>query len=98
MCLQPLRRLLDLVAIGLIADLVQLTGDCRYLAKRGIQKLEQQLTRKNRPGVARLLELCKKTGDRPTDISFWSWPPNQCSEPHSGRCPFLRGTPYQPGC
>jgi len=67
---RPLEDLLDLVAIGLIADLVQLTGDCRYLAKRGIQKLEQQLTRKNRPGVARLLELCKKTGDRPTDISF----------------------------
>jgi len=66
----PLEDLLDLVAIGLIADLVQLTGDCRYLAKRGIQKLEQQLTQKTRPGVAHLLELCKKTGDRPTDISF----------------------------
>jgi len=28
---QPLEDLSDLVAIGLIADLVQLSGDCRYL-------------------------------------------------------------------
>jgi len=27
---QPLEDLSDLVAIGLIADLVQLSGDCRY--------------------------------------------------------------------
>ena len=80
---QPLEDLLDLVAIGLIADLVQLSGDCRYLAQRGIQRLQQQapssnarLTRQQprtsgyRPGVARLLELCQKNGDRPTDISF----------------------------
>ncbi len=31
---QPLENLLDLVAIGLVADLVQLTGDCRYLAQK----------------------------------------------------------------
>jgi len=68
---QPLETLLDLVAIGLIADLVELRGDCRYLAQRGIQQL-----RKNRggapirPGVAKLLELCQASGDRPTDISF----------------------------
>jgi single-stranded-DNA-specific exonuclease len=69
---RPLEDLLDLVAIGLIADLVKLTGDSRYLAQIGIAKLEQQLKMKKptRPGVAKLLELCKKTGDRPTDISF----------------------------
>ncbi len=67
---QPLANLLDLVAIGLIADLVQLSGDCRYLAQLGIQRLQQQLATRTRPGVARLLELCKKNGDRPTDISF----------------------------
>jgi single-stranded-DNA-specific exonuclease len=66
----PLENLLDLVAIGLIADLVELKGDCRYLAQVGIQRLQQQLTNPTRPGVAKLLELCKKTGDRPTDISF----------------------------
>jgi len=65
---QPLENLLDLVAIGLIADLVQLSGDCRYLAQRGLERL--QVNAASRPGVARLLELCKRTGDRPTDISF----------------------------
>ncbi len=32
---KPLENLLDLVAIGLIADLVKLTGECRYLAQKG---------------------------------------------------------------
>ena len=69
---QPLECLLDLVAIGLIADLVELKGDCRYLAQRGIEQLKKQANpaTANRPGVTKLLELCQKTGDRPTDISF----------------------------
>jgi len=67
---KPLEDLLDLVAIGLIADLVQLSGDCRYLAQRGIERLQQQAIKPTRPGVARLLELCQRNGDRPTDISF----------------------------
>jgi len=69
---RPLEELLDLVAIGLIADLVQLTGDCRYLAQRGIEQLQQNqnLSQSRRPGIAKLLEFCKRNGDRPTDISF----------------------------
>jgi len=71
---EPLEDLLDLVAIGLIADLVQLQGDCRYLAQLGIEKLQADLQKppalRKRPGVGRLLEYCKKSGDRPTDISF----------------------------
>ncbi|MGI2902842.1 single-stranded-DNA-specific exonuclease RecJ [Tolypothrix sp. VBCCA 56010] len=71
---QPLEDLLDLVAVGLIADLVQLSGDCRYLAQLGIQKLQEDFKQpaatRRRPGVGRLLELCQKSGDRPTDISF----------------------------
>lgn len=67
---RPIADLLELVAIGLIADLVQLTGDCRYLAQLGIEQLQKQLTNPTRPGVAKLLELCKRSGDRPTDISF----------------------------
>ncbi|MGF1988152.1 MAG: single-stranded-DNA-specific exonuclease RecJ [Nostoc sp. ZfuVER08] len=70
----PVEDLLDLVAVGLIADLVQLSGDCRYLAQLGIQRLQadfqQPPTARRRPGVGRLLELCQKSGDRPTDISF----------------------------
>ncbi|MBD2486238.1 DHH family phosphoesterase [Aulosira sp. FACHB-615] len=69
-----IENLLDLVAVGLIADLVQLKGDCRYLAQLGIQRLQadfkQPPTARRRPGVGRLLELCQKSGDRPTDISF----------------------------
>jgi single-stranded-DNA-specific exonuclease len=61
---------LDLVAIGLIADLVALKGDCRHLAQQGLERLQQQLITRSRPGVARLLELCRRTGDRPTDIGF----------------------------
>ena len=63
---RPLADLLDLVAIGLMADLVQLKGDCRYLAQIGIA----QLQRTKRPGIVKLLELCQRSGDRPTDISF----------------------------
>ncbi|ABA20449.1 putative exonuclease, RecJ-like protein [Trichormus variabilis ATCC 29413] len=70
----PLEDLLDLVAVGLIADLVQLSGDCRYLAQLGIQRLQadfqQPPAARRRPGVGRLLELCQRSGDRPTDISF----------------------------
>lgn len=69
---QPLENLLDLVAIGLIADLVSLEGDCRYLAQQGLKQLQKQnnsLT-VTRPGVAKLLKYCKGNGDRPTDISF----------------------------
>lgn len=70
----PLADLLDLVAIGLIADLVQLKGECRYLAQLGIQRLQADYqnppTSRRRPGIGRLLELCQKNGDRPTDISF----------------------------
>ncbi|HIK27712.1 MAG: single-stranded-DNA-specific exonuclease RecJ [Oscillatoriaceae bacterium SKW80] len=67
---RPVEDLLDLVAIGLIADLVQLSGDCRYLAQLGIARLQKQLEERTRPGVACLLELCKRNGARPTDISF----------------------------
>jgi single-stranded-DNA-specific exonuclease len=67
---QLVEELLDLVAIGLITDLVKLNGDCRYLAQKGIQKLQERNKNKTRIGVALLLESCKKNGDRPTDISF----------------------------
>ncbi|MEO0852019.1 MAG: single-stranded-DNA-specific exonuclease RecJ [Cyanobacteria bacterium J06648_11] len=62
----PLESLLDLVAIGLVADLVELRGDVRYLAQRGIQQLKQ----KARPAVRLMLEKCRKAGDRAMDIAF----------------------------
>jgi single-stranded-DNA-specific exonuclease len=69
---EPVTHLLDLVAIGLIADLVALKGDCRYLAQMGIRQLQRQMNPQTvvHPGIKFLLEACRKTGDRPTDISF----------------------------
>lgn len=67
---QPLAGLLDLVAIGLIADLVALQGDCRYLTQVGLKTLEEQAKLGKRPGVTKLLEFCKRTGDRPSDVAF----------------------------
>jgi single-stranded-DNA-specific exonuclease len=67
---QPLETLLDLVAIGLIADLVELKGDCRYLTQVGLKTLEEQAKLRVRPGVTKLLEWCKRTGDRPSDVAF----------------------------
>ena len=70
---RSLESLLDLVAIGLIADLVELRGDCRYLAQMGLRQLQTHVQgngSSSRPGVAELLNLCRRTGDRPTDISF----------------------------
>jgi single-stranded-DNA-specific exonuclease len=50
-----LRRSLDLVAIGTIADVVPLDGDNRALVRAGLRMLEQA----RRPGVRALLELAK---------------------------------------
>ena len=63
---RPLSALLDLVAIGLVADLVSLKGDVRYLAQLGIEQLKQ----KARPAVEFLLANCKRAGDRAMDIAF----------------------------
>lgn len=59
---------LDLVAIGLITDLVPLVGDCRYLAQRGLDALRATA----RPGLMALMQVCRIDG-RATDgndVSF----------------------------
>ena len=65
---------MDLVAVGLIADLVKLEDECRYFAQLGIQQLQNDFKQpqgaRRRPGIGRLLELCQRSGYRPTDISF----------------------------
>ena len=45
-------RLLDLVAIGIVADIVQLTGDARYLVQIGLETLRTTM----RPGLLAILE------------------------------------------
>ncbi|TVQ45800.1 MAG: single-stranded-DNA-specific exonuclease RecJ [Gloeocapsa sp. DLM2.Bin57] len=68
----PPESLLDLVGIGLICDQVELKGDCRYLAQKGLQQLPKQNNPKTatRLGLYYLLQKCQQSGDRPTDISY----------------------------
>jgi single-stranded-DNA-specific exonuclease len=47
-------HLLEIAAIGTIADLVPLIGENRLIAKRGIQKLQTT----KRPGITALLKVC----------------------------------------
>ncbi|MFN5855696.1 MAG: single-stranded-DNA-specific exonuclease RecJ, partial [Pseudanabaenaceae cyanobacterium] len=71
-CEASCEKLLDLVAIGLIADLVQLQGDCRYLAQKGLNLLTRSraLGKKMRPGLSALVDKCRMAGDRARDISY----------------------------
>jgi single-stranded-DNA-specific exonuclease len=52
--LQP-DDLLDLVALGLIADIAALTGDCRYLVQKGLEVLR----RTGRPGLQIMMKLAE---------------------------------------
>ncbi len=60
--------LLDLTALGLVADVAELRGDARYLLQRGLQVLRHN----NRLGLAKLIGLIgmKAEGINETDISF----------------------------
>ena len=64
------RDLLDLVAIGTIADLVPLHGENRILAAAGLARLRER----KRPGLAALLTAAGLDGgDRPLDEKAVSW-------------------------
>jgi single-stranded-DNA-specific exonuclease len=76
---QEPRQLLDLVAIGMLSDLVDFTGDARYLFQISIPVLQAQSNAKTatRPSLLKLLNYCKNRGDRATDV-------------HSGLGPRIR--------
>ena len=62
-----IRLLLDLVALGTIADMVPLTGENRILAFKGLQ----QLNRTNRPGLIALINTCGIKGSiTPYEVGF----------------------------
>lgn len=62
-----LEEILDLVALGTIADIVPLLGENRILVKHGIKVLKKQL----RPGIRALIEIAKAdTSLKPSDITF----------------------------
>lgn len=64
-----LRRWLDLVAIGTIADVAPLDGDNRALVRAGLRAIGEA----RRPGIRALLELAKLDGQSPItseDVAF----------------------------
>lgn len=64
-----LRRWLDLVAIGTIADVAPLDGDNRALVRAGLHSLKNQ----ERPGLRALLTLARISSEAPVtarDVSF----------------------------
>src|SRR5262249_13228402 len=62
-------ELLDLVALGTIADLVPLTAENRILTSLGLRRLQARA----RPGLAALLEVAGVDGDREIDARTISW-------------------------
>ena len=58
-------NLLDLVALGTVADIVPLRGENRYLVKRGMEKLNNP----QRPGIQALME---RTRLQPGEINTWA--------------------------
>lgn len=59
---------LDLAAIGLVADLVPLTGECRYMVQKGLVSLRET----KRPGLLALYKIARITATKLTEetISF----------------------------
>lgn len=63
------RELLDLVALGTIADLVPLTDENRILTSLGLRRLQARA----RPGVAALLAAAGVSEDRELDAHVVAW-------------------------
>jgi len=63
------RELLDLVALGTIADLVPLTAENRILTSLGLRRLQARA----RPGLAALLQVAGVADDREIDARTISW-------------------------
>jgi single-stranded-DNA-specific exonuclease len=65
---EPLEELLDLVALGTIADMVPLLGENRYLVKRGLETM----SRTRRPGLQEMINLAGLSpGDLDTENVSW---------------------------
>lgn len=64
--------LLDLAALGIVADLAELRGDTRYLLQRGLVELRQN----RRPGLAQLLTLLELNPEtiQEEEIAFYLAP------------------------
>ena len=64
-------NLLDIVAIGMLADLVEYKGETRALFQKSISQLKLQADPKTatRVGIHRLLKHCRDQGDRATEFN-----------------------------
>jgi len=67
------RELLDLVALGTIADLVPLRGENRILARFGLPALAPDVCARTRPGIAALLRVAGVDPARPVDERTVAW-------------------------
>jgi single-stranded-DNA-specific exonuclease len=65
-------RHLDLVALGIVADVAEQTGDTRYLLQRGLEVLHHT----SRLGLQALMDVAQLDRERLTeeDIGFWLGP------------------------
>ncbi len=67
------RELLDLVALGTIADLVPLAAENRILTALGLRRLRRSDLRRTRPGLAALLDGAGVEPDREIDARMIAW-------------------------
>lgn len=67
------RELLDLVALGTIADLVPLAAENRILTALGLRRLRRSDLRRTRPGIAALLDAAGIDPDQEIDARMIAW-------------------------
>ena len=67
------RELLDLVALGTIADLVPLAEENRILVSLGLKRLGRSSLRRARPGIAALLDAAGVDPEREVDERMIAW-------------------------
>jgi single-stranded-DNA-specific exonuclease len=67
------RELLDLVALGTIADLVPLNAENRILTALGLRRLRRSDLRRTRPGIAALLDGAGVEPDKEIDARMIAW-------------------------
>ena len=85
-----LLALLDLVALGTVADVVPLKGLNRAFVAKGLLALR----RRDNPGLTALMDVARLGGPpEPWHLGFLHRPAHQCRRPHRAREPWRRSPP-----